>query len=174
MSKVFLYSDGGCRGNPGIGAWGYILAFKGVFLFEAGYSAETTNNQMELTAIIRGLEQLSRPCQITLVSDSQYCINGMSKWLIGWKQKNYRNSKKEAVKNEDLWRQLDDLMTQHQFEYEWVKGHSDHLENELCDLLANRMMDMAMNGITEPHVKHRFKGRIEDVSALIDELTLGS
>ena len=173
MSEVYLYSDGGCRGNPGIGGWGYILFFNGIYMFEAGFAAETTNNQMELTAIISGLKQLSRPCDIVLVSDSQYCINGMSKWLTGWKSKNFKNSKKEPVKNEELWRELDVLMQQHSFEYQWVKGHSDHPQNELCDLMANRVMDMSLNGMTNPHIKHRFKGQLSEVKQMIDKLSLG-
>lgn len=135
---VELYTDGACSGNPGPGGWAYILkdTASGRECEESGGDSETTNNRMELISVIRGLESLSRPCRVELYSDSQYVLKGLSEWLDDWKKKGWRNSKREPVKNRELWQRLDDLRQVHELSYHWVRGHSDHPENERCDALA--------------------------------------
>lgn len=138
MSAVIIYTDGACKGNPGPGGWGVLMRYQGIERTLHGGEALTTNNRMELLAAIKGLEALKRPCQVDLYTDSKYLQQGMLQWLAGWKQNGWRNSKKEAVKNIDLWMMLDTLASKHQIKWHWVKGHSGHLENELVDALANR------------------------------------
>lgn len=136
--EIEIYADGACKGNPGPGGWGVILRAgtheKELF----GGERETTNNRMELTAVIRGLEALKRPCRIQLFTDSQYVVKGMTEWLAGWKKKGWKNAAKEPVKNVDLWQQLEVLAAQHDIEWNWVKGHAGHPENERADELANK------------------------------------
>lgn len=136
--SIEIYTDGACKGNPGPGGWGVLLRYQGVEKTLHGGEAHTTNNRMELMAAIKGLEALKRPCTVDLYTDSQYLRQGMMDWLTGWKKNGWRNSKKEPVKNEDLWRLLDSLASQHQIKWHWVKGHSGHPENELVDALANQ------------------------------------
>ena len=142
MSEVVeVFTDGACRGNPGPGGWGAILRFKGKEKELYGGEAETTNNRMELTAAIRALESLNRSCNVVLTTDSQYVRQGITEWIHGWKKRGWKNSAKKPVKNDDLWRRLDELAAQHQVEWHWVKGHSGHEENERADELANRGID---------------------------------
>ncbi len=138
---VEIYTDGACRGNPGVGGWGAILRM-GEHLKELkGAVPETTNNRMELTAAIEGLKILKRPCEVHLTTDSQYVRRGMLEWIEGWRKNGWRNSHKEPVKNSDLWQLLDNLCQTHQVQWFWVKGHSGHLENERADWLANCAID---------------------------------
>lgn len=137
--NVELYTDGACSGNPGPGGWAFILRHlkTGAEKEGAGGEANTTNNRMELTAVIRGLESLNRPCYVELVSDSNYVGKGLSEWMPKWKQNNWRRGKKkEPVKNAELWMKLDELLQTHKVKFTWVAGHSGHPENERCDELA--------------------------------------
>ncbi|MFO3136138.1 ribonuclease HI [Legionella pneumophila serogroup 1] len=135
--KVEIYSDGACKGNPGPGGWGVLLRYNGREKTLHGGEAQTTNNRMELMAAIKGLEALKRPCEVDLYTDSQYLQQGMKEWIKTWKRNGWRNSKKELVKNAELWKSLDNLASIHNIHWHWVKGHSGHLENDLVDALAN-------------------------------------
>ena len=136
--SVEMYTDGACKGNPGPGGWGVLLRYgqheKELF----GGEAETTNNRMELTAVIRGLQGLKRASKVRVVTDSQYVKNGITQWIHNWKRNGWKTAAKKPVKNADLWQQLDEEVGKHQIEWRWVKGHSGHPENELADELANR------------------------------------
>ncbi|TWU56476.1 Ribonuclease HI [Rubripirellula tenax] len=141
MKKVSLYTDGACSGNPGPGGWAFILRCdkSGKELERSDGEPESTNNKMELTAVIRGLKVLKEPCEVTLYADSTYVLQGMKSWMAGWKSRGWKRkegSKLAEVKNVELWKQLDALMQTHQISYEHVKGHAGHLENERCDVLA--------------------------------------
>jgi ribonuclease HI len=138
---VTLYTDGACRGNPGPGGWGAILEFGAQRKELHGGEAHTTNNRMELTAVIRGLQALKRPCRVLVVTDSKYVLQGMTEWIDGWKRKGWRTAAKKPVLNVDLWQELDQLANGHTLHWEWVKGHSGHPMNELADSLANRGID---------------------------------
>ncbi|HAZ7573095.1 ribonuclease HI [Legionella sp. PATHC032] len=135
--KVEIYTDGACKGNPGPGGWGVLLRYNGREKTLHGGEAQTTNNRMELMAAIKGLEALKRPCEVDLYTDSQYLQQGMKEWIKTWKKNGWRNSKKELVKNAELWKSLDNLASIHNIHWHWVKGHSGHLENDLVDALAN-------------------------------------
>ncbi|WP_131781681.1 ribonuclease HI [Legionella gresilensis] len=135
---VEIFTDGACKGNPGPGGWGALLRFNGQEKKIYGGEMLTTNNRMELTAAIKALQALKRPCTVELYTDSQYLRQGMTTWLMGWKKNGWRNSKREPVKNADLWQQLDELATKHKINWHWVKGHNGHYENELADALANQ------------------------------------
>ena len=135
---VEIFSDGACRGNPGPGGWGALLRARGVAKELWGGEAATTNNRRELTAVIRALEALKRPSRVRLYTDSQYVQKGISEWIHSWKRKGWRTADKKPVKNEDLWRELDELRNRHEVEWHWVKGHAGHPENERADELANR------------------------------------
>jgi ribonuclease HI len=135
---VEIFGDGACRGNPGPGGWGVILRAGDAEKELWGGEAATTNNRMELTAVIRGLEALKRPSQVQVFTDSQYVQKGITSWIHSWKRKGWKTADKKPVKNEDLWRRLDELRSQHQVEWHWVKGHAGHPENERADKLANR------------------------------------
>lgn len=142
--KVLLFTDGGSSPNPGPGGWAFILRavddLDGLGEVEgAGAVPETTNNRMELTAVIRGLLHLDRPCRVTLVADSEYVTKGLDAWLEGWKARNWRNSQKKPVLNADLWRILDRLAARHEITTQWTRGHSGHPENERCDALVERI-----------------------------------
>ena len=146
MPNLFIYTDGACSGNPGPGGWGALLIAKdGDSLLKSrelcGGEADTTNNRMELTAAIEGLNALERPSAVTVVTDSAYVKDGISKWMHGWKRNGWKTAAKKPVKNEDLWKLLDAAQTRHQVTWEWVKGHAGHAENELADGLANRGME---------------------------------
>jgi len=133
---VEIFCDGACSGNPGPGGWGTILRSGGHEKELSGFAAETTNNRMELTAAIRGLAALKRPCRVRLTTDSQYLHKGITEWIHGWRRNGWKNSKKEEVVNRDLWEELSALARQHQVEWIWVRGHAGHAENERCDELA--------------------------------------
>lgn len=142
-SKVVdIYTDGACKGNPGIGGWGALLRYAGHEREIFGGERVTTNNRMELLAAIRALESLKRPCKVHLYTDSQYVQKGISQWIDSWKARNWRTSDKKPVKNEDLWKLLDHLTQQHEIEWCWVRGHSGHDGNERADQLANRGVAM--------------------------------
>lgn len=136
--SVQIYTDGACKGNPGPGGWGVLLRCNGQEKTLHGGEAHTTNNRMELMAAIKGLESLTRACEVDLYTDSQYLRQGMIDWMAGWKKKGWKNSKNEPVKNADLWKILDNLAKQHQIKWHWVKGHSGHVENDRVDALANQ------------------------------------
>lgn len=145
MPELFAYTDGACSGNPGPGGWGALLiAREGEEVLKerelCGGAAETTNNRMELCAAIAALEALERPSTLTLVTDSVYVKDGLTKWIHGWKRNGWKTSAKKPVKNEDLWRKLDDAVTRHDVRWEWVKGHAGHPENERADALARQGM----------------------------------
>ncbi len=139
-ADVQLFADGACSGNPGPGGWAFVLRHpaSGKELQRAGAERETTNNRMEMTAVIRGLEALKRPSRVQLVTDSIYVGKGLTEWLPKWKALGWRRGPRgnSAVKNEDLWRRLDELLQRHQVRFVHVRGHSGHAENERCDMLA--------------------------------------
>ncbi len=136
MKSVELYTDGACSGNPGPGGWGTLLVYKGQEKVFSGGSPETTNNKMELTAVIVGLQRLKEPCHVHIYTDSKYVLEGATKWLFGWKKNNWRKADKKTVLNQELWQELDALLQQHQVEWTWVKGHAGHPQNERVDQLA--------------------------------------
>ena len=141
---VELFTDGACRGNPGPGGWAALLRSGGEEKLVTGAEAETTNNRMELMAAIGGLEALTRNCRVTLTTDSQYVRQGITSWIKRWKANGWKNAQKKAVKNKDLWERLDALVSQHEVEWHWVKGHSGHRENELVDQAANDALDVML------------------------------
>ena len=134
---VEIYADGACKGNPGPGGWGAWLQYDGKQKSMHGGEQLTTNNRMELTAVIRALEVLKRPCQVKIYTDSVYVQKGMTEWITGWKARNWRTADKKLVKNEDLWKLLDLQAKQHKIEWIWVKGHAGNIGNEKADALAN-------------------------------------
>jgi len=136
--RVEIWSDGACSGNPGPGGWGAVLIWNGHEKELKGGEALTTNNRMELTAVIRALESLKRPCKVRLYTDSQYVQKGISSWIHDWKRRAWRTADKKPVKNIDLWQRLDALAHEHEIEWHWVRGHAGHPENERADALANR------------------------------------
>jgi len=146
MPDLFAYTDGACSGNPGPGGWGVLmLAKNGETIVKerelCGGAEDTTNNRMELSAAIAALEALERPSRITLVTDSTYVKDGLTKWIHGWKRNGWKTAAKKPVKNEDLWRSLDEAVSRHDVEWEWVKGHAGHEENERADALARQGME---------------------------------
>lgn len=136
--RVELYTDGACSGNPGPGGWAYILRHpaSGKTREEAGGEKDTTNNRMEMTAVIQGLTALSRRSRVDLYSDSKYVLDGLKDWLPGWKRRGWKTADKKPVKNQDLWMALDALAQQHDVAFHWIKGHNEHPENEKCDRMA--------------------------------------
>lgn len=139
--NVDLFTDGACRGNPGNGGWGVLLRYGGHEKELYGGERETTNNRMELTAVIMGLKQLKQPCRVRVTTDSRYVMQGATEWLESWKRRNWRTAAKKPVLNQDLWRRFDGLATEHEIDWQWVRGHSGHPENEKADQLANRGID---------------------------------
>jgi ribonuclease HI len=135
---VDIFSDGACKGNPGPGGWGALLRFCDTEKEIHGGEAQTTNNRMEMTAVIEALSQLTRASKVRVYTDSQYVQKGISEWLPGWKARRWRTAANQPVKNVDLWQRLDALAVQHDIQWLWVKGHSGHPENERADALANR------------------------------------
>ena len=148
MSKdnniVHIFTDGACKGNPGPGGWGAIMKYGDHVKELNGYSSKTTNNIMEITAVIEALKSLTRPCAIILTTDSNYVKNGITQWIHNWKKKGWKTANKKPVKNKECWLQLDVEVQRHQIEWKWVKGHSGHPENERADELANEAV--ANNG----------------------------
>ena len=138
---VHIYTDGACKGNPGPGGWGAILHYNGNTKEINGYDPDTTNNIMELTAVIKAINSLNRPCTVIITTDSTYVKNGITKWIHEWKNKNWKTSNKKPVKNKKLWQQLDEAIKQHKITWEWVKGHSGHPQNEKADELANKAIE---------------------------------
>ena len=137
MKKVNLYTDGACSGNPGPGGWGAILECEGHMKELCGGDANTTNNRMELTAVIEGLSALKYPCEVTLISDSKYIIDAITnEWVYKWKENNWMRNKKDKALNPDLWEKLLEQIEKHNMNYIWVKGHAGHPENERCDEMA--------------------------------------
>ncbi|MFH4354630.1 MAG: ribonuclease HI [Neisseriaceae bacterium] len=135
--KVYLYADGACKGNPGIGGWGVLLRYKQHEKELYGGQDYTTNNQMELTAVIKGLQQLRRSSRVEIYTDSQYVRNGITTWIKKWKSNQWKTSAKQPVKNQDLWMALDEAVKGHQINWHWVKGHQGNEGNERADQLAN-------------------------------------
>jgi ribonuclease HI len=138
--EVVIFTDGACRGNPGPGGWGAILTFGGRERELCGGELATTNNRMELMAAIQALETLTRPCRVELHTDSQYVRTGISEWVAGWKARGWKTAAKAPVKNEDLWRRLDEARARHTVDWRWVKGHNGHVMNERADALARKGM----------------------------------
>ena len=142
MKTVEIYTDGACRGNPGKGGWGAVLVYGKHEKELSGGERETTNNRMELTAAIEALSVLREPCRVTLTSDSQYLINGMTKgWAASWRKNGWKKSDKSPALNSDLWQKLLDLAEIHEIEFVWIKGHAGHKYNERCDALATTFAD---------------------------------
>ena len=135
---IDIYTDGACKGNPGPGGWGALLIYRGQEKELFGGEPMTTNNRMEMTAVIEALKCLKRPCRIVLYTDSQYVQKGISEWIKGWKARGWKTASKEPVKNADLWQQLDAARQPHDIDWRWVKGHAGHEFNERADQLANR------------------------------------
>ncbi|MGJ7556191.1 ribonuclease HI [Variovorax sp. RB3P1] len=149
MNEVVIYTDGACKGNPGPGGWGAWLKSGATEKDLFGGELDTTNNRMELTAVIEGLAALKRPCKVLLYLDSQYVRKGITEWICGWKAKGWMTASKQPVKNVELWQRLDKLVAEggHQIEWRWVKGHSGDPGNERADMLANKGVDKALGRI---------------------------
>jgi ribonuclease HI len=163
MKKVVLYSDGACEGNPGPGGWATILTYGSHQREIAGGVPATTNNRMELKAALEGLKVLKEPCEVEFFTDSQYVQNGISEWLKDWKNRGWKTKDKKAVKNEDLWRELDAESAKHQITWRWLKGHAGHEMNERCDLLARNEI-----------LKLRQKFNPEQLKALLEDFKRSS
>ncbi|MBN2645054.1 MAG: ribonuclease HI [Desulfuromonadaceae bacterium] len=138
LQLVEIFSDGACSGNPGPGGFGTLLRYGSHTKELSGYSPQTTNNRMELMGAIVGLEALKKTCRVIVTTDSQYVCRGMTEWLDGWKKKGWKNAQKKEVLNRDLWQRLDQVANQHRVNWQWVKGHAGHAENERCDELARQ------------------------------------
>ena len=141
LKKVNIYTDGACKGNPGKGGWGAILDYQGHIKEISGYDKHTTNNIMELTAVIKALEILKSSCEIILTTDSKYVKNGITEWIHNWKKNGWKTANKKPVKNKELWILLDRAVKQHSIKWEWIKGHSGHPQNERADELANLIIE---------------------------------
>ena len=138
MSTITIYTDGACKGNPGPGGWGALLVAAGLEQEMFGGESATTNNRMELTAVIRALESIARGCDVDVYTDSQYVKNGIQTWIHGWKKNGWKTSDRKPVKNADLWRELDEIAAKHRIRWHWVKGHNGDSGNDRADALANR------------------------------------
>ena len=150
MKEVILYTDGACSVNPGVGGWAYVLEFNGKQKKMAGAEKETTNNRMELMAVIEGLKALKEPCKVRLYSDSAYVINAFKNdWVTAWQLNNWKNSQKNSVLNRDLWEILIDLVSKHQVIFNKVKGHADNELNNLCDKMAVEQVQLLKSQISE-------------------------
>ena len=136
MKKIKLYSDGSSLGNPGPGGWGTILQYNDNLKELSGGQKNTTNNQMELLGVIKGLEALKEPCEVEIISDSKYVVQAINEWLINWQKNNWKTAAKKPVKNQELWQQYLESAKSHKIKAVWVKGHNGHKENERCDILA--------------------------------------
>jgi ribonuclease HI len=136
MKKITIYSDGSSLGNPGFGGWGTVLEYNGHQKELSGASVNVTNNQMELQAAIEGFKALKEPCEVTLVSDSKYVMDGLTKWINNWIKNNWKTAAKKPVKNKELWQEFHNITSKHKVDTIWVKGHAGHPQNERCDFLA--------------------------------------
>lgn len=145
MSEVLIYTDGACRGNPGPGGWAAILSAGEHCKELIGAEADTTNNRMELTAVIRALQALKRPARVRLCTDSTYVLRGATEWMPNWKQRQWRTAGRKPVKNQELWQELDTAMADHEIEWVWVKGHTGDPGNERADELANHAIDTLLD-----------------------------
>lgn len=143
---VEIFADGACRGNPGVGGWGAILRWGRHERELSGFEAETTNNRMELVAVIAALERLKGPCRVRVTTDSRYVVHGMTEWIRGWVRRGWRTAGRKPVRNRDLWERLLRAAAPHEITWHWVGGHAGHPENERCDALANRAMDARLAG----------------------------
>lgn len=141
MEGVEIYTDGACSGNPGPGGWGAILMYKGIEKELYGYEPETTNNRMELMAVIEALKAINKPIPITLYTDSQYVIHGITKWMVQWKKNSWKTASKSPVKNSDLWQHLDQIVKGLTINWVWVKGHQGNVGNERADALARKAIE---------------------------------
>ncbi|NLP45879.1 MAG: ribonuclease HI [Epulopiscium sp.] len=142
MKNIVIYTDGACSGNPGPGGYGIVLLYKGYRKELSGGALETTNNRMELLAVIKALEALKEPCQVTLYSDSKYVVDAIEKgWVLKWKKNGWMRNKKDKALNSDLWEVLLQLLNVHKVQFHWVKGHADNRENERCDFLARQFIE---------------------------------
>ena len=137
MKKVEIFTDGACKGNPGPGGWGVILRMGPHEKEMSGSERQTTNNRMEMTAVLKGLTALTEPCDVTVYTDSRYVIDGMTKWIHGWIKKGWINASRQPVANAELWRELLDAAARHRITWQWVRGHAGHVENERVDKLAS-------------------------------------
>ena len=146
MDKIEIYTDGACKGNPGPGGWGAWLVAGDREKEICGGELNTTNNRMELLAVIEALNTLKRPCEVIVHTDSQYVQKGISEWLAGWKVRGWKTASKAPVKNVDLWQALDAAQARHNIDWRWVKGHSGHVGNERADMLANRGVEWVLSG----------------------------
>ena len=147
MNSIEIYTDGACKGNPGPGGWGVLLKSADAQKELFGGEIETTNNRMEMMAVIEALSALKRPCQVTLYIDSQYVLKGVTEWLTGWKARGWKTAAKQPVKNADLWQRLDNLVSQsgHTIDWRWVRGHNGDPGNEHADMLANKGVEQALS-----------------------------
>ena len=136
QDKIIIYTDGACSGNPGVGGWGAILMFKEHEKKISGGNKETTNNQMEIRAVIEALKTIKKPAEIIIYTDSKYVMDGITKWINGWKKNGWRTADRKAVKNSELWQELDSEVSKHKIEWRWVKGHSGDKYNDIADELA--------------------------------------
>ncbi len=145
---VHLYADGACSGNPGPGGWGYVLEhpLTGKSIEASGGEPETTNNRMEIRAVIEGLHRLRQPSRVVVTTDSRYIVDGMSSWMAGWIRNGWRTAEKKPVKNQDLWRELRELSEKHELSFDWVRGHTGHPQNERCDRLATEAIKALAGG----------------------------
>ena len=141
MKTVNIYTDGACRGNPGMGGWGALIEYGDSKKEYYGGEIDTTNNRMELKAAIEALRALKEPCQVNLTTDSKYVMQGITLWIENWKKNNWKSASKKDVKNKDLWVELDKYVTMHDVKWFWIKGHSGHEQNEIADQLANKGID---------------------------------
>ena len=147
-ARVEIFTDGACSGNPGVGGWGVLLRYKDIEKELSGGEAQTTNNRMELTAVIEALQALKANCNITLYTDSKYVMSGITEWMPNWKRNNWKvSNKKDDVKNVDLWLKLDELIKRHEIRWVWVKGHNGHPENERVDALARAEVQKIKNSL---------------------------
>jgi ribonuclease HI len=143
MKQVTLVTDGSCLGNPGPGGWAYILRFGAHVKEVAGSDPQTTNNRMELSAAVEGLKALRERCQVELITDSEYVKNGITKWIHGWKRRNWKKADGQSVLNVDLWKALEEQTARHEVQWQWTKGHADHADNNRCDELAREAAEEA-------------------------------
>jgi ribonuclease HI len=146
MKRVELFTDGACKGNPGPGGWAALLRMGKYEKELSGGESDTTNNRMEMTAVIRGLEALIEPCEVSIHTDSKYVMDGMTKWVDGWQKHGWKNASKQPVRNKDLWHELIEAAGRHRVEWTWVRGHDGHVENERVDRLASDAAERIARG----------------------------